>query len=399
MELRKTRLVFVTTVPITLEAFFRGQFVYWKQKGFEVIAISSPGTLLETLRDRESVMVFPVPMIRGLSPISDLLAILRLYWLFKRLKPEIVHASTPKAGFVGMIAATLAGVPVRIFTLRGLMSEMDGRLKAVLRWMEKLTCKLAHTVTANSGSVAKMCVSNRFCSQEKLLVLGHGSSNGVDASDVFNPDKTPITCTNALRAEYGIPESAKVIGFVGRIVKDKGIFELANAWVTLRRKHLDSYLMIVGKPEARDAALKQIIDDWGYDERVVFTGWIPRERMATHCGIMDVLALPTYREGFPNVVLEAAATGVPVVASKVTGCVDAVVDGVTGTLVPAKDPVALADAIEKYIVDPELRRRHGQAGRTRALNDFQPEMIWNDLHDLYIKMLKEKGLPIPKPMD
>ncbi len=399
MELRKTRLVFVTTVPITLEAFFRGQFVYWKQKGFEVIATSSPGTELEALRDREPVTVFPVRMIRGLSPISDLLAILRLYWLFKRLKPEIVHASTPKAGFVGMIAATLTGVPVRVFTLRGLMSEMDGRLKAVLRWMEKLTCWLAHAVTANSRSVAKMSVNNRLCDQEKLLVLGHGSSNGVDASDVFNPENTLITCTNALRAEYGVPESAKVIGFVGRIVKDKGIFELANAWVTLRRKHLDSYLMIVGKPEARNEALRRVIDDWEHDERVVFTEWVPRERMATHYGIMDILALPTYREGFPNVVLEAAAMGVPVVATRVTGCLDAVVDGVTGTLVPAKDPVALADAIEKYIVDPELRRQHGQAGRIRALNDFRPEMIWNDLHDLYIKLLKEKGLPIPKPLD
>ena len=389
------KIVFITTVPVTLDSFYRGQFGYWKQNGFEVIAISSPGKELENVRDREGIQTFPVEMIRGLSPARDVRSIRQIYRLLSDIQPQIVHASTPKAGLVGMIAAAMANVPVRIFTLRGLMSEMDSRLSFVLRFMERFTCKLAHAVTANSASVAEVAVRKGICKIGKLSVLGNGSSNGVDATGIFNPDRVGVADKLLITEKFHIPEGDVVIGFAGRIVRDKGVLELAEAWEELRKRNPNIHLMIVGKPESDEQSLKHVIDRWQRDGRVFFTGWVPKDEMPLYYSIMDILVLPTYREGFPNVILEASAMEVPVVATRVTGCVDAVVDGVTGMLVEARNSKALSEAIQMYIRDPGLRSRHGKAGRSRALNEFRPEMIWDAIREMYAELLLKNGIAIP----
>lgn len=389
------KIVFITTVPVTLDSFYRGQFGYWKQNGFEVIAISSPGRELEDVRDREGIQTFPVEMIRGLSPVKDVQSIRQVYRLLSKMKPQIVHASTPKAGLVGMIAGAMANVPVRVFTLRGLMSEMDSRLSFVLRFMERFTCKLAHAVTANSASVAEVAVRKGICRIGKVRVLGNGSSNGVDATGIFNPERVSAADKLVITEKFHIPEGNVVIGFAGRIVRDKGVMELAEAWDDLRNRNPNIHLMIVGKPESDEQSLKHVIKRWQRDDRVFFTGWVPKDKMPLYYSIMDILALPTYREGFPNVVLEASAMEVPVVSTRVTGCVDAVVDGVTGMLVEARNPKTLSNAIDMYIRDSGLRSRHAQAGRSRALNEFKPEMIWDAIREMYSELLLRNGIAIP----
>lgn len=389
------KIVFITTVPVTLDSFYRGQFGYWKQNSFEVIAISSPGKELEDVRDREGIQTFSVEMIRGLSPAKDIQSIRQVYRLLSKIKPQIVHASTPKAGLVGMIAGAMADVPVRVFTLRGLMSEMDSRLSFVLRFMERLTCNLAHAVTANSASVAEAAVRKGICKIGKLRVLGNGSSHGVDSTGIFNPERVSVADKLALREKYSLPEGNVVIGFAGRIVRDKGVLELAEAWDDLRNRNPNIHLMIVGKPESDEQSLKHVIDRWQRDDRVSFTNWVPKDKMPLYYSIMDILVLPTYREGFPNVVLEASAMEIPVVATRVTGCVDAVVDGVTGMLVEARNSKALSRVIDMYIKDPGLRSRHAQAGRSRALNEFKPEMIWNATREMYDELLLRNGIAIP----
>ena len=260
--------------------------------------------------------------------------------------------------------------------------------------MERFTCKLAHAVTATSASVAEVAVRKGICRIGKVRVLGNGSSNGVDATGTFNPDRVGAADKLAIRQKYSIPEGNVVIGFAGRIVRDKGVLELAEAWDDLRNRNPNIHLMIVGKPESDEQSLKHVIDRWQRDDRVLFTGWVPKDKMPLYYSIMDFLALPTYREGFPNVVLEASAMEVPVVATRVTGCVDAVVDGVTGMLVEARNSRALSRSIEMYIKDPGLRSRHGKAGRSRALNEFRPEIIWDAIREMYAELLLRNGIAI-----
>lgn len=386
-------LVFITTAPITLGSFFRGQFDYWKRKGFKVIAISSPGNELNDLQEKEGIETYAVPMVRGISPIQDIPALMRLYAIFKKLRPTIVHASTPKAGLLAMICATAAGVPIRIFTVRGLMSEMPSPVSPVLKWLEKITCGMAHAVTANSHSVAQKLIENKICGPGKIRVFGNGSSNGVDAEDLFNPGNISVPEVLKLRDELGIPASATVITFAGRIVKDKGIVELAQAWEQLKKNFHDPCLLIIGETEDGGGDIERTVSALRKDPNVIFTGWVPKANMPVYYSLTDVLVLPTYREGFPNVILEASAMEIPVVATRVTGCVDAVVDGVTGCLVAPKDPDALAVAIEMYIVDPQLRRQHGEAGRLRVLRDYRPELIWEALYEEYVRLMREKGIP------
>ena len=392
---KTAKLVHVTTVPQFL-GFFRGQISYMKARGFRVHAISSPGERLDQFARREQVPVHAIDMFRGISPLKDIIALFRLWRCFRRIRPHIVHAHTPKAGLLSTIAAWLARVPVQIYHIHCLrFMTCTGLKRAVLVWSEKVACCLAQQILCVSPSVREALVQMRLCPADKVKVLLKGSINGIDAMGRFNPDEIELTAGQRKRSEYGIPSDALVVGFVGRIVRDKGLVELAEAWRALREEFSDLHLLIVGSFEPQDPVPAQIEQLLRTDPRVHLPGWV--EDMAETYAAMDVVALPTYREGFPSVPLEAAALGLPVVGTSVPGCVDAVEDGVTGTLVPARDAGALADALRRYLNDPELRRRHGQAGRERVLRDFRPEPIWEALYQEYVRLLKEKGLPMPHP--
>jgi glycosyltransferase involved in cell wall biosynthesis len=389
----KVKLVYVTTVPLTLRLFVQGQIGYMKSKGFDVVAISSPGPDLQELAALHEIPVYSVNMMRGISPLKDLLAFSQLARIFMRTRPQIVHASTFKAGLLSMIAASMASVAVRVYTLRGLVSELDpGPMNKLFKVLESIACRCACQVLAVSHSVADATVRDGICPRGKIRVLGNGSSNGVDAHDRFNPARIDEQEALGLRKQYGISQNAVVIGFVGRLVRDKGIIELADAWSKLRLRYENAYLLISGPEERGDPVPQQVMETLRNDPRVKFTGLLSRSAMARHYRIMDLVVLPTYREGFPNVVLEAGAMQLPVVATRVTGCVDAVVSGVTGELVPRKDTSALEAAIGHYIDDPSLRLLHGKAGRERVLKSFTQESIWEAHHNEYLRLLSEKGL-------
>jgi len=389
------RLVLVTTVPITF-SFFTGQIAYMKARGFDVSAVASPGPVLDEVGERERIACHGVEMPRSVSPLRDLVALVRLVRLLRRLAPNVVHAHTPKGGLLGMWAAWLARVPVRLYHVHGLpYVTATGWRRALLRWTEKASCRRAHQVLCVSESIRSVAIRDGLCAATRIKVLLAGSINGVDAAGRFDPARFGSAERLAIRARHGIPPDALVVGFVGRLVRDKGLVELAEAWRLLRDRWPALHLLVAGPVEARDPVPARVVSLLRSDARIHLVG---EERQTPPLyAAMDVICLPTYREGLPVVPLEAAAMGLPVVATRVPGCVDAVVDGVTGTLVPARDAAALTAALQRYLGDADLRHRHGTAGRQRVLRDFVPDAIWVAQHAEYVRLLREIGLPDGEP--
>ncbi len=390
----QVKLVLVTTIPDTLFSM-SGQAPYLRARGFDVYAMASPGPRLDDFAASDGATTFGVPMRRSVTPLHDLGAVIRIWRHVWRLRPTIVHANTPKGGLLGVVGARLAGVPIRIYHVHGLRYvTTQGAKRAALRWSEKTACRLANQVLCVSESVRQEMIDDGLVPADKIKVLRSGSINGVDADGSFNPIATR-DARGPIRAQHGIPDNALVVSFIGRIVRDKGMVELAEAWTALRDERPDLHLMVVGPFEPEDPVPADVAALFHRDPRVHLTGEV--YDTAPLFAATDVFVLPTYREGLPTVLLEAAAMEAPVVATCVPGCVDAVDDGVTGILVPVHDGRALADAIRRYLDDPALRRAHGRAARERVLRDFRPDVIWEALYDEYARLLREHGLAAPGP--
>ena len=387
------RLVHITTVPITLR-FLRGQAGYMRQRGLYVHVISSPGEELNSFGREERVPTRAVGMARRIAPLHDVGSLIRLSRELYRIRPTIVHAHTPKGGMLGMLAAWLTRVPLRIYHLHGLRyMTARGWRRRLLMATERLSCSLATRVLCVSDSIRDVAIADTLCEPGKIVVLAGGTINGVDADGAFNPDRFDPGTRPTVRHKLGIPDDALVIGFVGRIVRDKGIHELAEAWGRLRHDCPDAHLVLAGPIEPQDPIDPIVLRSLGDDSRVHLTGMMADT--ASLYVAFDLVALPTYREGFPNVPLEAAAMRLPVVATHIPGCVDAVDDGVTGTLVPARDAEALREAIASYLADETRRTAHGVAGRERVLRAFRQEDIWDAVYQEYARVARTRGIDLP----
>jgi len=381
------RLIHVTTVPLSF-GFFHGQIGYLKGRGFEVHMVSSPGELANHFRESEGVQVHSVPMARSITPFGDLVALWRLWKLFREVRPDIVHSHTPKAGLLGTIAARMAGVPVVFLSIFGLpQMTMKGLPRKLLNFSTRMACFLTHRVWCDSFSMRDYMIEKNLCPTEKVVVFGHGSVNGVDAQHTFSPHTQGPDVRAAVRRQYKIPKEATVLGYVGRIVGDKGMHELAGAWKVLRNQYADLHLFMVGPFEPKDPLLPEDEMLFRTDPRIHLAG--QRKDVAPHFSAMDIFVMPSYREGFGITNIEAAAMELPVVSTRIPGCIDSVQDGLTGTLVPPRDSNALVEVIQMYINEPELRHNHGKAGRERVLRDFQQETIWEALSRDYMQLLKQ----------
>jgi glycosyltransferase involved in cell wall biosynthesis len=359
----------------------RGRLAALREAGFRVVLISSPGEWATRLAAEEGASHVAIPMNRGLSPLSDLLALARLCRTLHRLQPSLTEFSTPKAGLLGSVAAWLCRVPTRIYMLRGLRLETASGLTCrVLKATEWVAAACSHTVVCNSRSLRTAAESLGIAPQSKLRLVAHGSSNGVD-TDRFMPGP------DRLRQWLGIPAAAPVIGYVGRLTRDKGIPELLDAFDQLLASRPDTRLLLVGWFDKSEDRLgehhRQRIRS---HPRIIHTGFVPDP--AEYYRAMNMLVLPTWREGFPNVALEAAASGIPVIATETTGARDAVVRGLTGLLVPPGSPEALARAMQLLLDEPALRAGMGQAARSWVEIHFARQHVLNKTVALYAGMLQ-----------
>jgi glycosyltransferase involved in cell wall biosynthesis len=371
---------------MTARYLLRGQVDFLCRQGLDAWVVTSPGIDLTEFERHESVPVVQVPMRRRLDPLADLLALVRFTRALRRLRPDLVNASTPKAGLLGMLAAWLARVPVRVYTLRGLpMETAAGAKRTALLWAEKMAAALAHRVVCVGPSLRRRCLELGITSPEKMTVVANGSSNGVDMTR-FGPTPERREEAELLRRRLGIPADATVIGCVGRFTRDKGLDDLTAAFLdVVAAQRSDTRLLLVGDFEGDDPVAPATRHRLEAEPRVSITGWVPDS--APYYAVMDLLAFPSYREGFPNAPLEAAASELPTIGYRAVGTVDAVEDGVTGALVPTGDRQALARALSRYLEDGELRRRHGAAARDRAERLFRREVVWQGWAEQYRHLL------------
>ncbi len=383
------RVVQAVTSPLTL-ILMRGQLEYLRHAGFDVTVISAPGEELERIRASGQADVAPVEMAREIAPAGDAVALLKLYRLFRQIRPAIVNAGTPKAGLLVGVAAWLAGVPCRVHTLRGLRSETArGWRREVLRAAERISCGVAHRTICNSASLRERAIELGVTDARHSLVLGSGSSNGVDAGR-FKRSEELLRRADRIRSHVGIPQGVPVVGFVGRLTRDKGIGDLVEAVDDLRTRWPNLRLLLVGEREPGDPLPARLNERLDRDPWIICTGAVPDA--APYYPLMNAYALLTYREGFPNSVLEAQASGLPVVTTQATGAVDAVIDGVTGFAVAVGDSKAAAKGLGALLGDRRLAERMGAAGRERVVRDFRPEAIWEGLARVYRELLEERGV-------
>lgn len=327
-----------------------------REAGFRVTLVCSPGELLDSTAAAAGVKSAPISMQRGIAPLRDFVSLVRLCFLLRRLRPAIVEFSTPKAGLLGTLAAVLCRVRLRVYLLRGLKLEgASGIRRRLLLAFERLACRCAHVVLSNSASLRAEALALGLAPEDKLLVLGAGSSIGVD-TDRFCPGITDV------RDRFAIPVDAPVIGFVGRLTRDKGLPELIESFEAVARAEPEARMLLVGWFDAaEDALATSLRARIESHPRIYCTGFV--HDTAPYYRAMDLMVLPTRREGFPNAVLEAQATGIPVVTTLSTGSRDSVVPEVTGLLIPPGYPDAITEAVLKLLRSPERRRQMGRAAR------------------------------------
>jgi glycosyltransferase involved in cell wall biosynthesis len=380
---RPDRPVIVLGVTVDLSLRLMAGFpAYLVSRGWEVHVVCSPSAVLDALAEVDGVTVHPLPMRRDPAPFADLRSLVAWIRLLRRVRPDVVSTGTPKAGLLGMLAARLTRVPSRVYLLRGLRLETaTGLGRRILTLLERLSISSAQVTIAVSRSLAARAVELRLGRPERFVVLGDGSSNGVDVEAIERLSQDAGE-RSALRAQLGL-DDRPVVGFVGRLTEDKGVAVLGDALRQLRSRGTDVQLLLVGAAESGGE------DPLGAaGATVVRTGFVTDPER--YYAAMDLLCLPTFREGFPNVVLEAAAAGIPTVTTDATGAVDSVVDGETGLVVPVRDATALADAIGRLSAEPELRARLGAAARVRASERFARPVVWAAQEEFYRSVLGER---------
>jgi glycosyltransferase involved in cell wall biosynthesis len=372
-----------------MEKLLENQLEFMKSN-FDITAIAcseSEGTYLEEYGREVGMKTFPIEFTRAITPIQDLKAILKLYKFLKKEQPEIIHSHTPKAGMVSMIAAKLAKVPIRIHTVAGLpLEEASGMRKILLKSIEKITYAAATIVLPNSNGLKQILVQYNLCSEKKINIIGKGSSNGIN-SDYFAPEKISEAEVTNLKSELGFKGDETILIYIGRLVKDKGVNELITTFDAISRSNSNCKLLLLGYYEQdRDPLSEDTIRMIKENPSIIERGFIKDIR--PYLLLSSFLVFPSYREGFPNVVLQAAAMQLPAIVTNINGCNEIIQHNYNGIIIPKKNSKALKDAILYLIENKSVLENMKSSSRNFVIENFSREIIWNELLNVYTSEIK-----------
>lgn len=376
---KMTKLVRTSTIPGSMITFCQGLFGKLKTLGYDVVAISSPGQRLQDLAEQEQVRVVGVPMQRRISPLKDIQSLWQMWRALRREKPDMVHSMTPKAGMVTMVAACLARVPVRIHTFTGLVFPTSTGLKRrILMATDWLTCACATHIIPEGEGVKADLLDNGI-TRKPLRVLGHGNVRGIDLEhwaplpkDANTPDHHDYTFV-----------------FVGRLVRDKGVNELIGAFKQLHSEHPHTRLVLVGPDDQTlDPVRAETLDEIHSNPAIDAVG--SQSDVRPFYAQADALVFPSYREGFPNVVIEAGAMGLPSIVTDINGSREIIIEGENGTIVAPRDQQALYAAMKRWVEHPEEPQRLAQNARQLVASRYEQSYVQQCLIDFYKQALESR---------
>ena len=386
------KVAHVATVDLSLRFLLLNQLESLSEAGYAITGISAGGPHVPILREH-GIRHIPVPMTRSITPIGDLAALWRLYRIMRDERFTIVHCHTPKAELLGQLAARLAGVPIVVDTFRGIYDRAGGSRvqRRVLFAMSRIAASCADLLLCQSREAMDALVREKFCEPERIAFLG----NGIDIRE-FSRDRLDASDLDAARTALGIDPSRPVVGFAGRLVREKGLLDLFAAMRLVRAQFPEAQLLVIGPtdPDKPDAVAPAQAKEFKIDDGCVFAGL--RTDMPLLYGLMDVFVLPSSREGFPRAPMEAAAMGLPCVVTDIPGCREVVEHGRNGLLVPVGSPSALAGAISTLLTHKDLAERMGRSGRQKAIESFDEQRVFATVKAAYARLLDAKGIAHPQ---
>ncbi len=385
----RPKLVRITTISMALEKLLTGQLRFMHENGFDVYMISSNTDKATQLSNREKSTFIPVNMTRVISPFSDLVSLYKLVRVFSKLKPDIVHSHTPKAGLLGMWAAKIAGVPVRLHTVAGLpLMETTGIKRKVLDIVERITLMGATKVFTVSINLKTYILKHKYCKPEKLKVIGNGSTNGINSNHFLLTEEL-LEKASKVKKEYNILDNQFVFIFIGRVVQDKGIVELIEAFTMLKKDYPFIRLMLVGPFEPdTDPIPKETIVAIQNDPSIIHAGY--QDDVRPFLAASQVLAFPSYREGLPNVPMQAGCLNIPSIVTNINGCNEIIENGINGLLIEPKNVSELYNAMKQMITDEALYNNCKQNARSIIVNKYDQQHLWNLILDEYHQALETK---------
>lgn len=377
----KKKIIRITTVPISLANLLEGQLKFMNDH-YEVIGVSSFGDEMIIVKEQENIETHVIAMTRQISPLKDLHSAYKLFKFIKKQKPFIVHTHTPKAGTLGMLAARLARVPHRLHTVAGLpLLEAKGAKRQLLNLVEKITYTNATLVLPNSYGLKNIIKNLNFSTNEKLKVIGKGSSNGID-TDYFNKVNINLSQQSKLKHDLNISNDDFVFIFVGRLVADKGINELVSAFSRIYITNKKIKLLLVGTLETLlDPLSDKTLQEMEINKSIITTGW--QNDVRPYLAVANALVFPSYREGFPNVVMQACAMELACIVSDINGCNEIITNNKNGLVIQPKSIEALQYAMQFFIDNPVKTSEFASVARPNILENYKREVIWNELLNLY----------------
>ncbi len=368
--------------------FLKGQVNFLVNEGWEVVIISGPGEEIELLAKNENATLYPVTFTKSMLPFYDLICLFQIFSIIKSEKPDIINAGNPKSGFLIMLACWLLKFKYRIFTLHGLVSDnRAGVIKRIIRLTEKISCGIAKQVIVVSASLQQHAVREKILAPGKGIVIEKGSCNGVNVQ-AFSRSHVVLEYAHKLKANLGLTGNDFIIGYIGRLSKDKGTDVLFKAFNMLTSKYPQVKLLVVGPVEKQDPFDKKYLHQLYNDNRIKYAGKI--FDVVPYYALMQVLVVSSFREGFGNVLIEAASMEVPVIAPDIPGCHDAYQPDFNGLLFNKGSAEQLAERIIKYMHNEQLRKDHGANGRVFVQQNFSQQKIWEGQLEIYDQLRKQR---------